>query len=266
MKETRDMPKTRMIERIRERPGQSREELGAYFGIPVPRLGRLLRQAARDVLAPGSALHIGEHGIWVIDLDRTRCAGVDWVEESGAYVQCPASPCYSDGRCYAHSSEPNAEFIAFEREMGYLLGPGRPNVIDTAQLGRSRIEELEERLSSIPTHTHKDVEAKARWERVIRGALGFIAWKKKGSSRQAERISPEFLRRHRESSVNPFEFTLRKCFAVLETTPEAARDEVLNAWRRLAKRHHPDRTGGDDALMKALNEAKDRIFRLRGWD
>ena len=38
------------------------------------------------------------------------------------------------------------------------------------------------------------------------------------------------------------------------------------AWKRLAKRCHPDREGGDEEKMKAVNLAKERIFRLRRWD
>jgi hypothetical protein len=199
-------------------------------------------------------------------MDPSRCRGVDWIEEERAYLQCGESPQFSDGRCYRHSSQPNEELVAFEREMTYLLGPGAPRGADAAQLGRSRIEELSARLAGIVAVTLKDLRSKERWGALLLGALKFIEMRRAARAREAERIPPEFLRRHRESSVNPFEFSLRKCFAILETTPESAREEVVKAWRRLAKRHHPDRTGGDDEVMKALNDAKERIFRLRGWD
>lgn len=43
--------------------------------------------------------------------------------------------------------------------------------------------------------------------------------------------------------------------AVLGVTPGASSDEVTAAYRRLAKRHHPDRTGGDGRAIRDINRA-----------
>ena len=80
------------------------------------------------------------------------------------------------------------------------------------------------------------------------------------------RIPPEFFERHRRSSGNTFDYALKKHFLVLEVASDATRQQVLNAWRRLARRHHPDAAGGDEERMKAINLAKERIFRIKRWD
>src|SRR3954469_18129818 len=43
-------------------------------------------------------------------------------------------------------------------------------------------------------------------------------------------------------------------YSVLGTSSEATREEIERGYKRLARRHHPDR-GGDEEEMKALNEA-----------
>jgi DnaJ-domain-containing protein 1 len=79
-------------------------------------------------------------------------------------------------------------------------------------------------------------------------------------------LPPEFAARHRQSSINPFEYGLKKHFDTLGISSEAKRDDVLKAWRRLARKYHPDAKRGSEEKMKAINLAKERIFRIRKWD
>ena len=44
-------------------------------------------------------------------------------------------------------------------------------------------------------------------------------------------------------------------YAVLGVEPNASPDEIKGAFRRLAREHHPDATGGDDAQYKEISEA-----------
>jgi hypothetical protein len=44
-------------------------------------------------------------------------------------------------------------------------------------------------------------------------------------------------------------------YEVLGVAPGAGRDEIRAAYRRAARRHHPDTAGGDERRMAALNEA-----------
>ena len=83
---------------------------------------------------------------------------------------------------------------------------------------------------------------------------------------RARRIPPEFEERHRRSSINTYEYSLKKYFILLEVSESASRDDVLKAWRKMARRYHPDAEGGDEEMMKHVNLAKERIFRLRRWD
>ena len=55
-------------------------------------------------------------------------------------------------------------------------------------------------------------------------------------------------------------------FAVLGVAPGASGDEVAAAYRRLAKRWHPDRAGGQDAArrMAEINAAYD-LVRSERW-
>jgi DnaJ domain len=55
-------------------------------------------------------------------------------------------------------------------------------------------------------------------------------------------------------------------FAVLGVTPDASADEVAAAYRRLAKRWHPDRNGGeqDAGRMADINAAYD-LLRSERW-
>src|SRR5918912_633644 len=54
-------------------------------------------------------------------------------------------------------------------------------------------------------------------------------------------------------------------FAVLDLPPDATPDQVAAAYRRLAKRWHPDRAGADAALkMVEINLAYD-LLRSGDW-
>lgn len=44
-------------------------------------------------------------------------------------------------------------------------------------------------------------------------------------------------------------------FAVLGISPDASSDEVKDAYRRLAKRYHPDHEGGDSCTFRRVQEA-----------
>lgn len=55
---------------------------------------------------------------------------------------------------------------------------------------------------------------------------------------------------------------LDMCFRMLGISPSASWDEIEKAYKRKAKIHHPDR-GGDEDTMRALNEAYNRLKRLR---
>ncbi|MDP9400586.1 MAG: J domain-containing protein, partial [Actinomycetota bacterium] len=54
-------------------------------------------------------------------------------------------------------------------------------------------------------------------------------------------------------------------FAVLGVPPDAAPDELAEAYRRLARRWHPDRGGGPEAhrRMAEVNAAYDAVRRRR---
>ena len=65
---------------------------------------------------------------------------------------------------------------------------------------------------------------------------------------------------------------LESAYKVLEISPSATDEEVKNAYRKMALKHHPDRvaTLGEDVRRAAerkfqeINEAKERIYKARG--
>lgn len=47
----------------------------------------------------------------------------------------------------------------------------------------------------------------------------------------------------------------RSYYAILGISPDASTREIKNAYRRLAKRYHPDHEGGDSRKFRDLQEA-----------
>lgn len=48
-------------------------------------------------------------------------------------------------------------------------------------------------------------------------------------------------------------------YSILGVAKTASQDEIKSAYRKLAKEHHPDMTGGDDTQFKKINEAYDTL-------
>ncbi len=254
---------------IRENPGTSRTSILEAFHISEYRLNRALRGLKRehpDIAFPCSH----GHGLWVVRLDRSLCLGMEWsAEENGGYVQCNATPTFSDGKCYEHSSCESPEMIGFLRKLSYCMGPREPNPINLLTLGIVQIEELYEALKRITPLTSSEFRARYRLIQMFASAYTTIKWKRRKRTEYSEyHIPPEFAERHRESYINPFEFSLKKLFALFDIPSTATRDETLKAWKKLARLYHPDSFGGigDEEKMKELNLAKERIFKIRRWD
>jgi len=57
-----------------------------------------------------------------------------------------------------------------------------------------------------------------------------------------------------------------KAYMTLWVKPSSTKDEVVQAYKKLVREHHPDRHGWNDAKMKQVNNAKDIIDRYRGWN
>lgn len=56
----------------------------------------------------------------------------------------------------------------------------------------------------------------------------------------------------------------RDWWTVLELPRNANADQVQEAYRSLARLHHPDRPGGTDKVMAELNKARDQALQERG--
>ena len=60
---------------------------------------------------------------------------------------------------------------------------------------------------------------------------------------------------------------MRDPYEVLELKPGATDDEIKAAYRRLAKKYHPDLNGGSaeaEAKMKEVNEAYSVLIKHKG--
>lgn len=260
--------KDELLKVIAEQPGVSRKRLTAIFDLSDYRLSRTFRIIQRD-LKGQVIVHSRENGVWIVKVNQDRCVGMVWHgRNNGGYKQCLRAPEFPDGRCYEHSDYENPEMTAFRRRLEYLAGPAEPNAFHISQLPLSLVEELIGVLGGITPATRNDHQNKQKLITTMKAALAFLRWKDYMRQRRLEenQIPFDFYERHRRSSINPFEYSLRKYFLILEIAETATREEVLSAWRRLARKFHPDLHGGDEERMKAINLAKERIFKIRHWD
>ncbi len=259
----------KVFQAIHKRPGSSAAWFEEQFGLSLYRLHRIFRRIERDL--QGSVIvHDPERGVWIVEIDGSLCSGVNWVGEAeGGFRQCGESVLFPDGRCYEHSCYECEEMVALSRRIHFLTGPKDPSVQTLAESPVETLEELLHTVQGIQPATRRDWRNKTRFQRLLMSALGFKEWKhRRAASFEDDEIPYELRRRHMNSSGNPYEFALRKYFVLLRVPVDAAKEDVLKAWKKLALLYHPDAQGedGDEEMMKAVNEAKEKIFHLRGWD
>jgi hypothetical protein len=252
---------------VMDEPGRSLQYLCARFDLTQYRLKRVFRHLERE-FSGKTLIHDSENGVWIVTVDQGKCLGMEWVgTPAGGYVQCSLGPDFPDGRCWRHSQCENSELTALERRLYYLVGPCEPTTLTVGQLSLTIVEELLANLRGIVPTTFNDRQRKQRLLKALLSGQAFLKWKDAMRRRRTEpKLPPEFAERHRRSSGNSFEFGLKEHFVVLETPPDSTKEQVLKAWRRLARRYHPDTSEGDEEKMKSINRAKDRIFRIRRWD
>jgi DnaJ-domain-containing protein 1 len=256
-----------ILKLIMDEPGTSRKRLRDLFNLTEYRLKRVFRHIGRE-LSGKILVHDRENGVWIVTLDPKTCLGVEWVGiRAGGYIQCSGKPDFPDRRCWCHSQWENPELTALERRLYCLAGPCDPTPHSVAQVSLTTVEELLANLRMIVPATLNDRNRKQKLMQTLLSGLALAKWKDMMRRRRMEpRLRPEFAERHRRSSGNPFEFGLKQHFLILEVPPESTKEQVLKAWRRLARRYHPDTSTGDEEKMKTINLAKDRIFRIRQWD
>jgi hypothetical protein len=145
-----------------------------------------------------------------------------------------------------------------------------PNARNILSLGMTLIEELREVLIRISPLTKFEFESRSSLVRMFNSAYATLKLRERVRNQRSEDFhwNPEFEARHRASSINPFEYSLRKLFAILGIDSDSSKEDTLRAWKRLARIYHPDtsKDDGDEEKKKEINMAKDRIFRIRRWD
>lgn len=252
---------------ILRNPGISKHRLSHMFDLSSYRLHRVFRLLAKD-LENRMLIHDKDNGVWIVDIDPDFCHDVEWHGvDGGGYRQCGSRPKFPDYRCYMHSQWQSCEMAAFRRELECLVSPCDPSAYHLGQLTLTVIEEMLRKIARIRPVTLQEELARRRFQTMLKSAFAFLTWKDMmRRRRQEQEIPPEFFERHRSSSVRPLEFAVKKFFLILEVPPTSTREEVLKAWRKLARKFHPDTEDGDEEKMKELNHAKDRIFRIRRWD
>jgi DnaJ-domain-containing protein 1 len=257
-----------ILRMILEHPGTPTGVFSGLFDLTEYRLSRVFRHIERDLDDQILVRH-GENGVWIVDLDPARCHTMEWSgsREQG-YVQCRGEIEFPDQRCYEHTQCENPEMVAFKRLLAYLAGPAEPSARTLSQLSLTQVEELLDALQKISPMSRLDQVTKRMLMAVILAARAHLRWRDEMRRRrgQSNWIPPEFEERHRRSSINTYEYSLKKHYLVLEVQEESTREEVLRAWRKMARRYHPDAKGGDEERMKAINLAKERIFRIKRWD
>ncbi len=251
---------------ILENPGSCKSDMCRVFQLTRFRLNRALC-GINDKLVDCSLVHSKEHGLWIVPMDPNSCLGVNWQGgPGGALAQCPNAPCFADGRCYEHTDGESLEMIAFRRELIYATGMPEPNSFLLSQLHITELEAYLLELDAIRPLSGKEASEKAAYRDMLRAAFALLRWKEMRQRRRTEEWIPhDAYERHHNSSINPFEFTARQYFVTLDLTPKATREEVLKAWRSLARKFHPDTQGGDEERMKKINYAKEKIFHIRRW-
>ena len=256
-----------ILQLIVEHPGAPIERLCQVFHLTEYRLKRVFRHIEANLR--GKTIVYGpDHGVWIVEVDSERCIGINWQgNHGGGYVQCEREPEFPDGRCWRHSAWENLELVAFERQLGYLVGPCEANPYTLSQLSIDQVEELTKTLNLIAPATFMQQERKKRFMVMLAPALAILRWKDQMRRRRmGQGIPREFAQRHSRSSINILEFSLKSHFEALELSSDSTKEQVLKAWRKLARRYHPDTLDGDEERMKAINLAKEKIFRIRGWD
>ncbi|MBI4963062.1 MAG: DnaJ domain-containing protein [Desulfomonile tiedjei] len=253
---------------ILERPGTRSEAFSRLFDLTAYRLNRVFRHIERDLHDQILVRHDG-NGVWIVDLDPSICHAMLWSgSRERGYVQCRGEIAFSDQRCYEHTQHENPEMVAFKRLLAYLAGPAEPSARTLSQLALAQVEDLLHTLERISPKSRRDQDTKRRLAAAILAARAHLKWRDEMRRRRAQDrwIPPEFEERHWRSSGNTYEYSLKKHYVVLEIPEQATKEEVLKAWRRLARRFHPDAAGGDEERMKAINLAKEKIFRIKRWD
>jgi hypothetical protein len=258
--------KRQIMKVILDNPGPSRESLRAAFGLNDYRLSKVLRHIERE-LTGRAVIGDRENGVWIVAVDDHKCLGMIWLGRAmGGYRQCEQAPCFSDRRCYEHSEFQDPEMLAFLQYVRYLAGPAKPTAYAFLSLGIVRVQELLERILGTVPASKKDRLERERYVKMLRAAYATLKWRalRRGAAQRTE-IPFELWERHRRSAINPFEFSVKKYFEVLEIPVDSTRDQVVKAWKNLCRLYHPDLERGDEERMKKINLAKDRIFRIRRW-